>query len=51
MRRSFKKILKNSLWVITTIVALATWALFLWMMFGWVLETAAFHTAMNIYAG
>lgn len=51
MRRSFKKILKNSPWVITTIVALATWALFLWMMFGWVLETAAFHTAMNYIAG
>ena len=51
MKRFLRKLLKNSPWVITTIVALATWALFLWMMFGWVLETAAFHAAMKIYAG
>ena len=47
MKRFFKR---NQLFF-ETIVALAAWALFLWMMFGWVLEVAAFHAFMNIYAG
>lgn len=51
MKRFFRKMLKNSPWVITTIVAIAVWGMSLWMLFGWVLETAAFHAAMNIYAG
>lgn len=50
-KRFLKKLLKHSPMVLATIVSIGTWALFLWMLFGYMLETAAFHAAMKIYAG
>ena len=49
--KKFKAFLRNNLWVFVALVDVVMLLMFFYMVFGWIMEIADFHTIMANIAG